>query len=225
HENASLEFTRAAGFGNMRMDSLFFRLAEDQPEFKFKLPTPIDLAAPKPSSDELSRAHSTAVSDFISPEHMGYVKSRDAIAGFESHRIRAITDGWQNLNYSSNGAPKWEVTRLELVSLLRHDEPCVYVAKTMPAMDQLADVPMRPLNKFEKSALPHLAAQEDIVVDQRPDRILMLGALRAGTTCLECHEGERGKLLGAFSYEIVPASINAPISSSESAPAEFPPAD
>jgi hypothetical protein len=29
----------------------------------------------------------------------------------------------------------------------------------------------------------------------------MLGAVRAGNDCLQCHNGPRGKLLGAFSYE------------------------
>jgi hypothetical protein len=87
---------------------------------------------------------------------------------------------------------------------MRHAEPRVYVAATLPEMDKLADVPNRPLNRFEQGALPQLIAQGDVVVNQQPDRIEMLGALRAGKTCLECHHGDRGKLLGAFSYELAP---------------------
>ncbi len=71
-------------------------------------------------------------------------------------------------------------------------------------MDQIATVPHRPLNDFEFAALPKLAAQEDVVVDQKTNQIQMLGALRASKTCLECHQGQRGKLLGAFSYELTP---------------------
>ena len=71
-------------------------------------------------------------------------------------------------------------------------------------MDQLADVPHRELNNFESSALPRLESDEDVVIDQQPERIQMLGAIRAATNCLECHEGVRGQLLGAFSYELVP---------------------
>jgi hypothetical protein len=71
-------------------------------------------------------------------------------------------------------------------------------------MDKLADVPTRALNSFEESALPQLATQQDIVVHQSLNKIEMLGALRAGATCIECHEAPRGKLLGAFSYELEP---------------------
>ena len=54
------------------------------------------------------------------------------------------------------------------------------------------------------TSIHRVIAQDDVVVDQTPERIQMLGALRAGKTCLECHEGQRGKLLGAFSYELTP---------------------
>jgi hypothetical protein len=102
----------------------------------------------------------------------------------------------------SDNVRQWQVVRLELVGLLRGD-PRVYVAETLPPLDQIAEAPHRPPNEFETSALAKLASQEDVVVEQRPERIRMVGALRAGKSCLECHEGERGKLLGAFSYEIV----------------------
>jgi hypothetical protein len=71
-------------------------------------------------------------------------------------------------------------------------------------MDQIAYTAHRELNDFESAALAKLISQEDVVVDQTPERIQMVGALRAGKTCLECHEGQRGKLLGAFSYELAP---------------------
>jgi hypothetical protein len=83
------------------------------------------------------------------------------------------------------------------------DEQRVYLAEVRPTIE-IPDVPHWPLNDFEKQALPQLASQTDIVVDARPTKIKMLGAIRAGKTCLKCHSGERGKLLGAFSYEIAP---------------------
>jgi hypothetical protein len=93
---------------------------------------------------------------------------------------------------------------LELVSLLRHDEPRVYLAETLPAMDELQNVPHRALNEFEAEALLKLESQEDIVVAKHPRQLQMLGALRAGNSCVECHECGHGKLLGAFSYELIP---------------------
>jgi hypothetical protein len=65
-------------------------------------------------------------------------------------------------------------------------------------MDQLDGVPTRPLSEFEGRALPQLVSQKDVVVDVAENHIAMVGALRAATACLQCHEGERGKLLGAF---------------------------
>jgi hypothetical protein len=203
HEASYREFARAAGFGFMRMDSLRYRLALDETEFKFDLPAPITISAPKNATQSLTDTHTAAVDDFISPGRIGYARRRDEVAGFESHRFRSLNERWQYANYTANNPQQWQVVRLELVGLLRHNEPRVYTAERLPSMDKLVDVAHRPLNNFEKTALPKLVTQEDIVINQQPNRIEMLGALRAGKTCLECHEGERGKLLGAFSYEIV----------------------
>jgi len=146
-----------------------------------------------------TQLNQNAVYSFASPDRMGYVRSRDEVTGFEPHLLDAVD--WPNSRISRNA--DWQITRLELVSLLRQPEPRVYVAANMPNMDQLTDVPTRALNTFEATALPQLTTQEDIVVKYQPGQIEMLGALRAGKTCLECHRGERGKLLGAFSYTLV----------------------
>jgi hypothetical protein len=122
------------------------------------------------------------------------------VSGFESHGLSSLKSD----RCESAANANWQVTRLELVSLLRQREPRVYVSASMPEMDKLADVPTRSLSSFEEKSLPQLVAQKDVVTDQQPNHIQMLGSLRAGKTCLECHSGERGKLLGAFSYELVP---------------------
>jgi hypothetical protein len=72
----------------------------------------------------------------------------------------------------------------------------------LPNMERLAGVPTRPLNDFEREALHKLRTEEDLVVRFSANTIRMLGSLRAGKTCLECHSVERGELLGAFSYEL-----------------------
>ncbi len=217
HEQSYLEFTRAAGFGNIRMDALSYRVTLYKPSRTFELPATLSFPKTKRPDQGLVDLHSGAVRDFISPEQIGYVRSRDEVAGFESHQFRSSAEGWTNNNYSPKDSPLWQVVRLELVGLLRDKEPRVYVAVTMPSMDQLADVPHRPLNDFEKSALEKLKTQEDVVINQQTDRILMLGAVRAGTTCLQCHDAERGKLLGAFSYEIVPVAITSSPATNRSA--------
>ncbi len=134
---------------------------------------------------------------------MGYVIDRNSVAGFLPHRVASFDNG---CDCSVGTERYWQIVRLELVGLLRSDEPRVYTAKSLPPMDQIAATPHRPLNDFETVALPKLIAQEDVVVDQTSERIQMLGSLRAAKTCMECHEAQHGKLLGAFSYELTPVS-------------------
>ena len=93
------------------------------------------------------------------------------------------------------------MTRLELVSLLKHDRPMVYVSEHLPQMDALEDATIRPLDSFETKSLEQLRRSEDLVVQSDVNQIRLLGSLRAGKDCLECHSVPRGELLGAFSYQ------------------------
>jgi hypothetical protein len=200
HEHTATQFARAAGFGVSRMPYVTPRLIELEPRMPLTLPANVSLTPLNAEHTSLESLHETATYNFVDPERMAYIRTRDEVSGFESHGLASLDRD----EYKPNKRPDWQVTRLELVSLLRHKEPRVYVAKTLPAMDQLADIPSRQLNSFEQSALPQLTTQKNVVVNDQHEQIEMLGALRAGTTCLECHHGNRGKLLGAFSYTLVP---------------------
>jgi len=57
-----------------------------------------------------------------------------------------------------------------------------------------------PVVRFD--GLAALRKGEDLYV--REDR--MLGSIRSTKQCIACHGGERGVLLGAFSYTLRPAS-------------------
>ena len=81
-------------------------------------------------------------------------------------------------------------------------EPVVYQTGELPQMDQLTDVPTRPLDAFEAASLPKLRAASDLQYQATDEGIHMLGAIRAANTCLQCHAASRGELLGAFSYRI-----------------------
>jgi len=69
---------------------------------------------------------------------------------------------------------------------------------------QLSAYPTRELDDFERSALPRLRTEEDVVIKDGSDRLRFLGSLRARTSCLKCHSAVRGELLGALSYELLP---------------------
>ena len=89
---------------------------------------------------------------------------------------------------------------LDLVGLILDEEPRVYVSDQLPSMAEVRDVPTRPLDKFESVGLKTLQHGEDLWIARDGESVRMLGAIRSVTQCIACHEGERGDLLGAFTY-------------------------
>src|SRR5262249_21667243 len=141
---------------------------------------------------------------FAELRSFGHLIDLDHVAGFRAHaflvRPQLILSEQQELDSSD---PAWKVARLELVSLLLHDEPAVYESKSLPRMSELAERPVtRTLDSFEASALAKLEAGENVVYHATLNRIEMTGAIRAVHQCLQCHHVERGALLGAFSYSL-----------------------
>lgn len=208
HDRNELEFVLAPGFGVNRM-SRITRSGVELPEVNpISLPPEKDnlfdgtlppLASDeehsegnRPSEVELLRFHEGGINDFVDVERLGYIEDASHVVGFEPHQFHRM--------------PKidteWQVVRLELISLLRHEEPVAYVSDHLPSMEELKDVPVRALDSFERSALETLRSDEDVVIDGGTNRIRMVGSLRAAWDCLQCHSVERGELLGAFSYDI-----------------------
>ena len=101
----------------------------------------------------LQSLHADSVSDFAFPEGFGYVKARERVFGFLPHRF--------TLRPRFDGA--WRFRTLELVSLLKHAAPAVYVSDNLPRMSELRHAATRPLDAFEAAALPRLA-KDDLVV-------------------------------------------------------------
>jgi hypothetical protein len=96
----------------------------------------------------------------------------------------------------------WRVQTLELVGLLLRDEPQVYNSDQLPRMDQLPGAATRALDRFERIALNDLRRGEDLFITQGEEGVRMLGAVRSTKQCVGCHGGDRGDLLGAFSYAL-----------------------
>jgi hypothetical protein len=152
---------------------------------------------------ELAGMHLDAQVDFANPYGFGYFADREHVAGFVPHRFSRSPDP-----FHGHQAPRdaklhgsWTTRKVELVSLLKHEQPRVYVSKHLPRMDELRDAPTRPLDAFEQEHLPALHAGEEIRTQDDGDRFRMLGAVRAARQCVTCHAVEHGALLGAFSYE------------------------
>jgi len=178
-----------------------------------------------PALDRLESLHQFGIRSFLSPLRFGYVKDRDHVAGFDSHGFEnlprlefmqspafvAMTNQRELASFQEflppsqfdEPAEQWAIRRLELVSLLKHDTPRVYVSDNLPRMEELKERPTRPLNAFETDAIPRLVESKDLVARATINRIEMVGAIRVARQCLECHQVERGQLLGAFSYTLV----------------------
>lgn len=147
-----------------------------------------------PSRDNLQKFHIDGLFNFSNHGHFGYIRNRNEVAGFRPHRFSAMP--------TFDRASAWKLDSLELISLLKHAEPVAYVSRELPRMDKLREAPVRPLTEHERAMLDGLRRGEDLQVRSVPDRIRMLGAIRAAEQCQRCHEVERGALLGAFSYKL-----------------------
>jgi hypothetical protein len=141
--------------------------------------------------DALRTMHLGSVVDFVNPRGFGLIVNRQKVAGFQSHQFGEVPK-----------AESWKVQSVELVGLLKHEEPAVYVSAELPRMDTLRTAPTRALNTFESAGLQKLQQGEDLFIRETPHGLRMLGAVRAIQKCTECHGGERGNLLGAFSYSL-----------------------
>ena len=214
HVQSRDEFTAAMGFGFDRMQHhrrRYLELQEREPE-RLECPaTPPSkgshdeagalvepLLAPAPEFTDLHASHLQGVTWLFDRDLMGYVAGKQQAAGFESHRLVHVPP----LRTST-----WQVVRLELVSLLKYDRPMVYSSAELPRMDALEAMPRRELVQFETGALDRLRQGEDVVFESAGNQIQMLGSLRAAKDCLECHTAQRGELLGALSYELLPAAL------------------
>jgi hypothetical protein len=104
----------------------------------------------------------------------------------------------------SKDAPTWQIHRLELISLLKHDPPVAYASGDFSVrMFNLQSEKTRPLDAFEEASVKSLNDGNSLVVQTDVDAIHMVGAVRAGADCLRCHtKAKKGELFGAFSYEL-----------------------
>ncbi len=209
HAGVVQQFIESPGFGVGRMmihRPAPFRLERERQEAPPAIPqpsppySPADLA-PAPlqvaSEPDLLAAHDDNTLDFLNPVDFGYIRDRDHVAGFRPHQF-----------HDNPKAPEcWRVNRLELVGILKHDEPVVYLSANFPRMDELREAPARPLDGFERESLAKLRRGEDLIVQETPQQMRMLGSIRALHQCLDCHGVQRGELLGAFSYQLSPEAL------------------
>jgi hypothetical protein len=225
HSNQVEQFISEDGFGVSRMmpmtAPIYLELAEASPipfanlaslpaggeGARVELPRTAGMAGAEarlPSLEALGTFHESGRIDFLNIAGFGFVKDRDHVAGFQSHQFRQMPVVRERRvpQQVRDEEDRWAVRRLELVSLLKHEQPAVYVSDHLPRMDDLKKAQTRPLSEFERKALKSIREGEDLVAEATQNRIHLMGSLRASKQCLECHHAQRGDLLGAFSYEL-----------------------
>jgi len=124
----------------------------------------------------------------------GHARDRHRVAGYRPHFFVSVP----------RNPVGWRVQSIELVSLLLHPEPVVYVSKELPRLRKLREGPTRPLDEFETYALSRIRQGDYLVTSPTSEgtSARMLGAIYNLKQCVKCHGGERGDLLGAFSYDL-----------------------
>ena len=89
------------------------------------------------------------------PHGFGFIKDRWHVAGFESHGFSAVP----------GPAGQWEVRNIELVSLLLHDQPEVYLSDRLPGDEEnTRHAEHAPLDQFERFGLVRLERGEDLFI-------------------------------------------------------------
>ena len=201
HSNRVRLFHHAVGFGHARMLRRKAVPEHFEPDPTPPVPQPeryepnaVSLGDEMPDTarESFGRLHVNGLLDFVNADGFGYVKSRAAVAGFRPHRFSKVPEPVE----------RWTVARLELVGLLLHPTPKVYVSENLPRMEDVKRLPTREPDSFETDGVTAIRAGEDLYTrgDDRDAR--MVGAIRSVDQCVKCHGGERGDLLGAFSYRL-----------------------
>lgn len=209
HEDSVDIFVNSAGMGYRRMDAFLDSEAKKlkyfiggtvhnkqevrQPDYLNPvIPAVKGLSAniPQWNLSKMLRLHDDSVLDFVNPFGFGYVKDREHVAGFLKHGMSKMP----------KADSTWSVAHLELVGLVVHEKPVVYVTANLPQMEEVQHVPNRPIDTFEQDGLDALRNGEDLYYRGNETQARMMGSIRATKQCLACHGGSRGDLLGAFSY-------------------------
>lgn len=136
--------------------------------------------------------HRDSIVDFVQSAYFGYQKDRQHVAGFKPHAF----------SERPTMPDCYVVNRIELIGVLMHQQPVVYLSDHLPRMEDLKQAKTRELDDFERKALEQFRSGRDLVFQEHASGIRMVGAIRSVNQCTTCHGSQRGQLLGAFSYQI-----------------------
>ena len=177
HEETMDSFVNSPGFGFSRGP---FRPSESNLKNHDRDGTPVPQPAaimmsslsgtylvelPKTEPNSLRDLHARSILNFVNPRGFGLLVNRQKVAGFQSHQFGAVPS-----------AAKWNVETVELVSLLMHAEPVVYLSSDLPRMEKRGRTPTRALNVFESAGLKAIEAGHTLYLRGAQGVILLSGS-------------------------------------------------
>ncbi|HWB58360.1 MAG TPA: hypothetical protein VG733_02670 [Chthoniobacteraceae bacterium] len=149
--------------------------------------------------------------------HNYYSKRFVTSVGFGYDRMPAVEEAIVDKQWQI-GNDNYVVKNIQLISILKHDPAAVYPPVTnlvefdhppvLAGVTRRGDVAkatadpsaLRALDEFETAALKQLKEKNEAMVVS--NGTVMVGALRAEASCIQCHDVEKGTLLGAFTYTL-----------------------
>jgi hypothetical protein len=147
--------------------------------------------------------------------------SRFANSNGNSEKVNGNRFGILDMNSESNPLAKdktnrpakkeyiWQIKSLDLVGIVMHETPVVYVSDKIPEMKDLKNKKTRTLDLFESEGIEELMNGKKLYLRGQAGTIRVLGPIQAGTACLKCHhDSKEGDLLGAFSYTLRTAQFH-----------------
>lgn len=142
------------------------------------------------------------------------------VCGYPDPNQRTFDEFSDKLSPLSGDADMWRVASMELIGLWQREFPMVFEHRPEGMTDDsVVRVQTRHVTRRETAALSKLQENAQLVAtfDSEESMIRLVGAIRAGTNCIECHKTEEGTLLGAFTYRIEPRLVpSEPSSTNES---------
>jgi hypothetical protein len=217
HRSIEDQFKTAAGFGigrarvipyqHWRLDLEKVPLIALHESGRRNESVSFDSSAPSVVGVDYTPWHNSNFVSFVSPSSSAavgwdFARGRpdlSQVVGFQPHAFGARPKPPAT---AGDDHTPWRIDALELVSLFKHRPAAVYVSENLPNMNELARVPIRPLDEFEAGSLDKLRGGEELIVRGNSAHIRMVGSIRVAYQCLECHQVPRGTLLGAFSYRL-----------------------
>lgn len=141
--------------------------------------------------------------------HERAVRSFTESQGFGISRMRH-KDLWNENTVLLEGvvyAP-WQIN---LIGLTTEEGSRYFEDPRPPLKKQLATAAHRKLSEVELAAVEKIKLKDSPFVkvaateqDQKKGAVRVIAPIRASQSCLECHRGKIGDLLGAFDYLLIP---------------------